>query len=232
MMENLVCDTYVEPFPHLIIKNFYNEEEVELIWEELNFYTKPGKLLEAQDFGGIIGKTNSHAIILDQLYRNYTETRDGTIDGKPNYRTVSNILNVTRKIFNSGVIDVFSDIHDCCSIAKLSNWDATKVRYYHNGEYYEPHTDKSIQFLGFYYIHKEPKKFSGGEVFFPKYDYEYSCDNNSIIIFPGWVEHGVKEIKIENSDYYDGWGRYAITSFFGNEGKYSQGDREQRQLTS
>ena len=58
-MENLVCDTYHEPFPHLIIKNFYNEEEVELIWEELNFYTKPGKLLEAQDFGGIIGKTNS-----------------------------------------------------------------------------------------------------------------------------------------------------------------------------
>ena len=58
------------------------------------------------------------------MYRNYTETRDGTIDGKPNYRTVSNILNVTRKIFNSGILDVFSDIHDCCCIAKKSNWDA------------------------------------------------------------------------------------------------------------
>ena len=66
---------------------------------------------------------------------------------------MSNILTVTRKIFNSGILEVFSNIHGCCSIAKFANWDATKVRYYHNGEYYEPHTDKSMQFLAFYYIH-------------------------------------------------------------------------------
>ena len=53
-------------------------------------------------------------------------------------------------------------------------------------------------------------------MFFPKHNYELTCENNSIIILPGWVKHGVKEIKIENSNYYDGWGRYAITSFFTN----------------
>ncbi len=37
-MENLVADAFVEPFPHLIIKNFYNEDELKLIWEELNYY--------------------------------------------------------------------------------------------------------------------------------------------------------------------------------------------------
>jgi len=52
---------------------------------------------------------------------------------------------------------------------------------------------------------------------FPKYDYTFDCPNNSTIIFPGWVEHGVTEVKIENSDYYDGYGRYAITSFFGHK---------------
>ena len=36
-----------------------------------------------------------------------------------------------------------------------------------------------------------------------------------IIIFPGWVEHGVSKITINDSDYYDGYGRYSITSFFG-----------------
>ena len=204
-MENLSCDVFNDPFPHLVIKNFYNEEELKLIWEELNFYTKPDKLLEAKDFGGVVDATNSHAIVLDDVY-------------KIN-RKLSNILTVTRKIFNSGILDVFSNIHDCCCIAKESNWDCTKVRYYHNGEYYEPHTDKSMQFLAFYYIYKEPKKFTGGEVCFPKYDYEYGCDANSIIIFPGWVEHGVKEIKIEDSEYYDGWGRYAITNFFGSKSK-------------
>ena len=205
-MENLSCDVFNDPFPHLVIKNFYNEEELKLIWEELNFYTKPDKLLEAKDFGGVVDATNSHAIVLDDIY-------------KIN-RKISNILTVTRKIFNSGILDVFSNIHDCCCIAKESNWDCTKVRYYHNGEYYEPHTDKSMQFLAFYYIHKEPKKFTGGEVYFPKYNYEYGCDANSIIIFPGWVQHAVREVKIEDSEYYDGWGRYAITSFFGSKSKY------------
>ena len=204
-MENLQCDVFNTPFPHLIIKNFYNEKELELIWEELNFYTKPDKLLEAKDFGGIADRTNSHAILLDEFYNSN--------------RKLSNILTVTRKIFNSGILDVFSDIHDCCCIAKKANWDCTKVRYYHNGEYYEPHTDKSMQFLAFYYIHKEPKKYTGGEVYFPKYNCEYGCDSNSIIIFPGWVEHGVKEVKIEDSEYFDGYGRYSITNFFGSKSK-------------
>ena len=65
------------------------------------------------------------------------------------------------------------------------------------------------------YFYKQPKKFSGGDLLFPKYNYQYPCNNNSIIIFPGWVEHGVSKITINDSDYYDGYGRYSITSFFG-----------------
>ena len=60
-METLQAKAYTDPFPHLIIRNFYNEEELKLIWEELNFLTKPGKLLEAKDYGGIPHKTNSKA---------------------------------------------------------------------------------------------------------------------------------------------------------------------------
>ena len=60
---------------------------------------------------------------------------------------------------------------------------------------YNPHTDKGFQFLAFSYFYKEPKKFEGGQLYFPKYDYEVPCDNNSMIIFPGWVEHGVRESK-------------------------------------
>ena len=209
MSEKLHCTVYKDPFPHLIVKDYYNEEELELIWEELKFYTKPGKLLTAKNYGGVVNKTNSHALVLDDIYVTHNDNKD--------YRTISNILTVSRKLFESGIIDPFCNIHGCCSIAKMSNWDITKIRYYHNGEYYEPHTDKCMQFLAFYYIHKEPKKFSGGEIYFPEYDYEYECDNNSMIILPGWVQHGVREVKIEDSDYYDGCGRYAITTFFGNK---------------
>ena len=211
--ENLSAIANEYPFPHLIIDNFYNEEELELIWEELNYYTKPGKLFEAENYGGVVGYTSAKAIVLDSVYRNFSKS------GGNNYRPLSNILTVNRKLFKSGVLDVFSEIHDCCILANQSNSDTTKVRYYHNGDSYDPHTDRPFHFLAFSYFYKEPKKFEGGELYFPRYDYEISCDNNSMIIFPGWVEHGVKEVKIDDSDYFDGYGRYAITSFFGNKQK-------------
>ena len=100
-----------------------------------------------------------------------------------------------------------------------SNHDITKVRYYHDGDYYDPHTDRNYQFLAFSYFYREPKRFEGGELVFPRYNYEFACDNNSLIMFPAWVEHGVSKVSINDSDYFDGYGRYAITSFFGNKEK-------------
>ncbi len=213
MKERLEAELYVEPFPLMVISNFYNDMELALIWQELEFYTAPNKLLEAENYGGVIGYTNAKALHLDQIYKN-NENENGV-----NYRNISNILTVNRKLFNCGVLDKFSELHGCCSIANKTNWDTTKVRYYHNGEYYDPHTDKSTQFLAFSYFYREPKKFKGGDLEFPKYDFKIPCENNSMVIFPGWVEHGVRKVKIEDSDYYDGWGRYAITSFFGNRDK-------------
>ena len=195
----------VEPFPHMIINNLYNEKELELIWEELNFFTKPGKLLEAKDYGGVVGYTPARAVVLDNIFATH--------------RQMSNILTVSRKLFNSTILQKFGEIHDCCYIAQQCNWDVVKLRYYHNDDYYEPHTDRCMQFLGFSYFYKEPKKFEGGELLFPKYDYTVSCENNSIIIMPGWVEHAVSKVSIEDSEYFDGWGRYAITHFFGNKSK-------------
>ena len=203
-METLEGIAFDKPFPHLIIENFYNKEELELVWEEFKFLTKPDNLLEAKDYGGVVTHTNSHALILDEVY-------------SKGCRKLSNILTVNRKLFTSDILDLFAEIEDCCSIAKDCNYDVTKVRYYHDGEYYKPHTDRAFHFLAFSYFNKEPKKFSGGELYFPKYKYKYGCENNSMIIFPGWVEHGVSEVKIKDSDYYDGYGRYSITNFFGNK---------------
>lgn len=210
MEETLGGYALEEPFPHLIVENFYNKDELDLIWEELNFYTKPGKLLEAKDYGGIVDGTNAHALQLDSIY-----SKSSDVD----YRKISNILTVNRKLFTSETLELFAQIHDCCSIAPFSNYDITKVRYYHNNEFYDPHIDKPFHFLAFSYFYKEPKRFEGGQVYFPDYNYEYPCNNNSMIIFPGWVKHGVNMVKIENSDYYDGYGRYCISSFFGNRTK-------------
>ena len=63
-MQDIEVDILKEPFPHLILYNFYDDKELKLIWEELNFYTKKDKLFEAKDYGGIPERTNSKAIWL------------------------------------------------------------------------------------------------------------------------------------------------------------------------
>ena len=192
---------FKKPFPHLILKNFYDKKDLDLIWEELSFYTKPGKLFEAKDFGGVVGKTNSHAIVLDLLY-------------SPKFRSISNILNVNRKALDPDTLKEFSELDESCNDAISINNDVTKVRYYHDKEYYKPHIDSNFQFLSFSYFYKEPKKISGGDLFFPDHDYKYECDNNSVIVFPANIKHGVSEVHINNSDYYEGHGRYCISNFF------------------
>ena len=209
MKEQLEAEIYCEPFPLMVVNNFYNQQELDLIWKELDFYTAPNKLVSAENYGGVVGYTNAKALVLDDLYRNYESNEKGV-----DYRKISNILTVNRKLFECGVLDTFANIHGCVSIANKTNHDITKVRYYHDGEYYDPHTDKSTMFLAFSYFYRKPKKFVGGDLEFPKYDFKLPCTNNSMVIFPGWVEHGVRKVKIKDSDYYDGWGRYAITSFF------------------
>lgn len=68
----------------------YDEKELELIWEELYFLTKPNKLLTPDKFGAAYDGdgnyvTKSHAVELDTVYLN---------------RNISNILSLNRKLFN------------------------------------------------------------------------------------------------------------------------------------
>ena len=49
MTERIKADAFTDPFPHAIFYNFYNDDELKLIWKELDFYTEPGKLLDAKD---------------------------------------------------------------------------------------------------------------------------------------------------------------------------------------
>ena len=67
MTQNIIADAFVTPFPHVIYKDFYTDEELNLIWEELDFYTKKDKLLEAKGYGGVVEKTNAKALWLDRV---------------------------------------------------------------------------------------------------------------------------------------------------------------------
>lgn len=186
------------PFPHIIVKDILEEDDLNLLWKELDFFTTPNKLLPAIEYGGIPDKTNASALILDKFYKDVKS---------------SNIFHLESKLFESGVISELEKLDPACAYFSQCKNFTTKVRYYHDGEYYDAHTDYTFAFIVFSYFHKEPKKYSGGELFFPDHDYQYSCDNNSCIIIPGYIKHGVHTVSLQNSDYYDGCGRYCITTF-------------------
>lgn len=190
-----------KPFPHIIFTEYFNESQLKDIWEELNFLSKPDKLFEPGIHHGAGGKgaaTNSLALCLEESYR---------------IHSVSNIL----KIYNTILLEptVIESIQNWATYLRLKyiQRKITKVRYYHNGDKYEKHTDINNDFLLFSYFNKEPKKFTGGEVYFPEYDYTFGCMNNSLIIFPGYVEHEVLEVFIPEDEYWNGNGRYCISQF-------------------
>ena len=191
----------MDPFPHLIVENMYNEEELKLIWEELEFLNKPSKLKEPEEYkaapdsnGGY--KTKSKALILDDVYFD---------------RSISNILTVNRKLFN--YCEVYSNLSPYHSRFRVSNYDNTKIRYYSDGEYYDPHMDIKFDTIACTYFYKEPKKFVGGDLFFPQFNYTVECKNNLCIIFPAYFIHEVKQLQMPNEDYNLRFGRYCMTQF-------------------
>ena len=110
MKEQLEAEVFCDPFPLMVINNFYNEKELKVIWKELDFYTEPNKLLDAEEYGGVVGFTNAKALLLDEIYKK-------SKDGKSNLRNISNILTVNRKLFHSGVLEEYAKIHDCVGLA-------------------------------------------------------------------------------------------------------------------
>ena len=201
----LTIHKHIEPFPHLIVRNMYTDEELDLIWQELDFLTYSFKLSDPSEYLGAkdaLGNylSNAKALRLETVYQK---------------REYSNILNVNRKLFKDGFTQLFSELSPDLKFVPLVNVDTTKIRYYQNGEFYDPHTDYAYPCLSLSYFYREPKQFSGGELFFPSHNYEFDCLHNSMIMIPGYVEHGVKMVKTDEVPY-SGNSRYCMTQFLFN----------------
>ena len=199
----MIVRTLTDPFPHVIATDFFEPQELNLIWEELNFFTKPNKLYDARLFGGAQSRTNSNAVILDEAFND------------PGHSNILSLLrsddSVTSRIKH--LIKQLNDSDYTCNYFHRANKIVTKLRYYHDGSEYGKHTDFKCAFLAFMDFFKEPKHFSGGELFFDD-GYKYDCENNSIILIPSYIPHGVTEVSIDDNNFFGGFGRYCVSMFF------------------
>jgi hypothetical protein len=189
------------PFPFLQIENLYDENELKLIWQELDFLNCPNKLQLPEKTGTALNEENipikkNKGLFLDEIYSK---------------REISNILTLNRKLFNSEIKDAFSELSFGYQSIKCTNSDSTLISYYENADYYRPHRDIAL-YTAVTWFFQEPKAFIGGDFYFSDYNMKIEIQNNMMILFPSFVEHSVDEIILKNKSL-SGYGRYAMTQF-------------------
>ncbi len=203
-MEQLDVDLITLPFPHLIIRNTFNEQELKLIWRELEFLNSPLKLERPSVNGTAIDQNTGLS-----LSNNFSLW----LDGAYNNRSVSDILRINTKVIDRGIREAFTSISPLLGHINMVDYYTTKIRYYETGEYYRGHVDRA-RFTAITYFYKEPKSFTGGDFHFDDYDYTIPIENNMTILFVGSIIHSTTELVMtENTQRFSGFGRYAMTQF-------------------
>jgi len=190
---------FKKPFHYILFEDFYEEQELSEILDELAYINRPGILLppeqtEGAMANGVMQKANS-GVFLDHLYAGN--------------RGLSFILKNNRKIFSPEVLN-----HpELWYFKHLSaQKDFTLISYYGEGDYYNPHIDPTAATALTWFFEK-PKKFTGGDLFFPDYDLYVECKTNCGILFPGQIRHGVTPVCMTNSSENQKSGRYAMSQF-------------------
>jgi len=197
-------ECYSEPFPYIIVDNFYSKEDLELIWEELNFlcyshkFETPGENNSATMDGGTL--KNIPSIFLHRIFN------------KAEYSNICLMLNklmgMMPMIMSYSKSWFFKNVNITNTSCLLS--------YYENGGYYKKHKDGGlITILNWFF--KEPKVFEGGELSFSDYDITIELKNNRTIIFPSIISHEVSEVKMNNQHLSKKLGRFCITYFISNQ---------------
>jgi hypothetical protein len=181
-----------EPFYHTIIDNFYTTDELSKIWQELDLITP--NLLSPAETQSYVASALKKGVFLHEVYKRIEFSR---------------IHSMSRKLFTSS-LEFSSEQNPFLDYLPHKNADSTLINYYTNKSFYSQHKDDST-LTAVTALWKEPKKFTGGDLRFTKYDYVPQMKNNSTIIFPGFVDHEVTEISMDNTNV--GFGRYSITQF-------------------
>lgn len=193
-----------DDFPYVIIENTYSKEELDLIWQELNFLCNENNFLLPDDPNlesatkGSSTLKNNKSLWLDTFYSK---------------RSSSNILNLNRIIFNQ-YPNIFQN-HPSWIFSNFDcNKDTTLLSYYEDGGYYKNHKDNSF-FTALTWFYSEPKKFSGGDfqLSFQDKIFEFEVKNNQTLIFPSIIPHEVSKVEMIEKYQNKKMGRFCMTQF-------------------
>ena len=191
-------------YKHLIIDDFFTENEVKNIWLELDFLTKKEIMLSPENSNSAkdpltnVPLKKNNVIFLDDIFQK---------------RETSNILNIYLKLYDKEIGDIIDDLPNEFKYFKFAGYDRTFISYYENNDYYKPHVDHAI-LTCLYWCNKTPQSFEGGDLILGDDRTEIKYKNNRLVIFPSHNTHSVSPIKMtQNNTPFSGYGRYAISKF-------------------
>jgi len=191
---------YNEPFPYILIDDFYNQSELDGIWEELDYLCHPKRM-------GRSSIERGAATMDGQSLKN---AWDMFLDCFFTSRDFSNILEINRKLIDQEIFKKHP--HWLFNHVSALNEDNTLIMYYENNDEYKPHRDLA-RLTCITWFYREPKKFTGGNLRFPRFDMEIECKHNRVIVFPSSIQHGVDKVGMEEKDMGKKLGRFTMTQF-------------------
>ena len=193
-------------FPFLFVDNWYNSEEEDLIWKELDFYTNSYSFIrgendpEAASFDDGSSKASSFRVYLDSVYTRFGRGR-------------SAILRAMPKIVSDEMKDALRKTTPVHRIFLETNCDSTVVNYYEDGEDYKKHFDTSVM-TAIIWFNKSPKSYEGGDFVFTDSGIKVESNHNRLVMFPCFYEHLSEPVVLKDSPRLSGLGKYSIVHFY------------------
>lgn len=191
---------------HLVVDDFFNPNELQLVWRELDYLTSPNRMYPPDN------QYSGTAMVDGKLLKQNMVAPLMKIYNEPQY---SDIFNSFKKIYDEEFNQIMDDMNNefryYSSSSHLSN--RSFISYYENNDYYKLHKDNAIlTFL--YWVNKEPKSFTGGDLTIPEIGVDVEYKNNRLVVFPSHLLHSVSPVEmIGDNKPLSGYGRYCISYF-------------------
>jgi hypothetical protein len=164
---------------YLVIDDFYNEQELKLVEEEILALRPYG--VSASYTGADRNKKTGYGLVLDDMFAKY--------------RDRSKILNANRKLFSNEVFEKATKLNAFFGHLKYCDLDSTFLNYYTNGQEYKGHRDiATLSAVTFFEI----GKFTGGDFYFSEQDKTVAFKHNRLVLFPSCIEHQALPITAED----------------------------------
>ena len=192
-------------FPYMMIDDFYDIKEQNLIWKELDSYKDDFKIdYKTGGYGVACDKNNKPVAQLKRFYLD---------DIYISHREDSNILTLYKKILSEEVLEAYRKTTPSWRTFEITNQDCSVISYYENLDKYSEHFDKFMHTV-LIWFYREPKRFDGGDFIFNQSNQTVECRHNRMIMFPSYYLHEAKTVNMKEEYQHQGLGRFCMAHFF------------------